>query len=135
MMKLFCMALLAGCLCCGSARSGVRMVDVVGGDTFTWAIELISSRVNDSSSCKKVVGELSREADRVEKAWREAFMSGEPSTREWCRIADAEARLFRKMAESRKQEKRRKSFLYRNWRMTASLPMKKRKKGFPRCAG
>lgn len=106
MMKLFCMALLAGCLCCGSARSGVRMVDVVGGDTFTWAIELISSRVNDSSSCKKVVGELSREADRVEKAWREAFMSGEPSTREWCRMADAEARLFRKMAESRKQEKK-----------------------------
>lgn len=106
MMKLFCMALLAGCLCCGSARSGVRMVDVVGGDTFTWAIELISSRVNDSSSCKKVVGELSREADRVEKAWREAFMSGEPSTREWCRIADAEARLFRKMVESRKQEKK-----------------------------
>lgn len=106
MMKLFCMALLAGCLCCGSARSGVRMVDVVGDDTFTKAVEMVGSQVNDSPSCKKVVEELSREASRVEKAWREAFMSGEPSTREWCRMADAEVRLFKKMAESRKQEKK-----------------------------
>lgn len=106
MMKLFCIALLPGCLCCGSARSGVRMVDVAGDDTFTRALETIGSQVKDSSSCKKVVEELNREADRVEKAWREAFMSGEPTTREWCRIADVEVRLFRKMAESRRQEKK-----------------------------
>lgn len=76
MVKLFCMALLAGFLCCGSARSGVRMVDVVGDETFTRALETIGSQVKDSSSCKKVVKELNREADRMEKAWREAFMSG-----------------------------------------------------------
>ncbi len=43
MMKLFCVALLAGCLCCGSARSGVRMVDVVGDDTFTKAVEMVAA--------------------------------------------------------------------------------------------
>lgn len=107
MMKLFCVALLAGCLCCGSARSGIRMVDVVGDDTFTKAVEMVGSRVKDSPSCKKAVKELSREADRLEKAWREAFMSGEPSTREWCRMSDAEVRLFRRIAESRKQKKKR----------------------------
>lgn len=106
MMKLFCVALLAGCLCCGSARSGIRMVDVVGDDTFTKAVEMVGSRVKDSPSCKKAVKELSREADRLEKAWREAFMSGEPSTREWCRMSDAEVRLFRRIAESRKQKKK-----------------------------
>ncbi len=58
MVKLFCMALLAGFLCCGSARSGVRMVDVVGGDeTFTMALGTIGSQVKDSSSCKKKSGQ------------------------------------------------------------------------------
>lgn len=103
MMKLFCVALLAGCLCCGSARSGVRMVDVVEDmvedDAFARAVETISSRVKDSASCKKVVEELNREADRLEKLWRKAFMSGEPTTREWCRMADAEVRLYRKLEE------------------------------------
>lgn len=70
MVKLFCMALLAGFLCCGSARSGVRMVDVVGDETFTRALGTIGSQVKDSSSCKKVVKELNREADRMEKAKR-----------------------------------------------------------------
>lgn len=110
MMKLFCMVLLAGSICCGSARSGVRMVDVVentvGDESFAMAMEMISSRVKDSSSCKKVVEELNREADRREKSWREAFMSGFPTTREWCRLADAEVRLYRECAESRKQEKK-----------------------------
>lgn len=106
MVKLFCMALLAGFLCCGSARSGVRMVDVVGDETFTRALGTIGSQVKDSSSCKKVVKELNREADRMEKAWREAFMSGPPTTQEWCRVADVDVQLFRKMAESRKREKK-----------------------------
>ena len=106
MVKLFCMALLAGFLCYGSARSGVRMVDVVGDETFTRALETIGSQVKDSSSCKKVVKELNREADRMEKAWREAFMSGPPTTQEWCRVADVDVQLFRKMAESRKREKK-----------------------------
>ena len=110
MMKLFCMVLLAGSIWCGNARSGVRMVDVVentvGDGSFARAMEAISSRVKDSASCKKVVEELNREADRREKSWREAFMSGEPATREWCRMADAEIRLYREWAQSRKQEKK-----------------------------
>lgn len=105
MMKLFCVALLAGSFCCGVARSGVRMVDVVGGDTFTKALETIGSQVKDSASCKKVAEQLNREADRQERLWREAFMSGFPTTREWCRLADIEVRLFRKMVEIRKEGK------------------------------
>ena len=42
----------------------------------------------------------------MEKAWREAFMSGPPTTQEWCRVADVDVQLFRKMAESRKREKK-----------------------------
>lgn len=108
MMKLFCMVLLAGCICCGNARSGVRMVDVVENGTFARALEMINAQVRDSASCRKVVEELNREADRQEQLWREAFRTGEPTTREWCRLADADVQLFRKLAESREMEKKEK---------------------------
>lgn len=110
MMKLFCMVLLAGSIFCGSARSGVRMVDVVedmmGDESFIRTLETIVSRVKDSVPCKKIAEQLNRKADRQEKSWREAFMSGSPTTQEWCRLAHAEVLLFRKLAESRKQEKK-----------------------------
>lgn len=107
MVKLFCMALLAGWAVCAVPSSAeVRMVDVVRNDTFTRALEKIGSQVKDSSSCKKVVKELNREADRLERLWREAFMSGAPTTQEWCRMADWDVQLFRKIAESRKQGKK-----------------------------
>ena len=82
------------------------MADVVGDDTFTKALETIGSQVKDSASCKKVVEELNREADRLEQLWREAFLSGFPTTREWCRMADVEARMFGKIGENRKREKK-----------------------------
>ena len=110
MMKLFCMVLLAGSIFCGSARSGVRMVDVVedmmGDESFIRTLETIVSQVKDSVPCKKIAEQLNRKADRQEKSWREAFMSGSPTTQEWCRLAHAEVLLFRKLAESRKQEKK-----------------------------
>ena len=99
--------LLCWTACVISAVAEVRMVDVVKDETFTRALEKIGSQVKDSASCKKVVKELNREADRLEKLWREAFMSGAPTTQEWCQMADWDIQLFRKIAESRKQEKKR----------------------------
>lgn len=92
----------------GFCGGGGSAVGCGRGDTFSRALETISSQVKDSEPCKKVVKELNREADRLEQLWRKAFLSGFPSTQEWCRMADMETRLFRRIAESRGQEKREK---------------------------
>lgn len=91
MVKLFCMAFLAGCLCCVSARSGVRMVDVVRKDASAAALDLVASRVKDAASCNKVAEQLNRKADCLERLWREAFLSGMPTLKERARIAEWEA--------------------------------------------
>lgn len=101
MVKLFCMALLAGCLCCGSARSGVRMADAVRENAEAAALDLIASRVKDSVSCKKAAEQLNREADRLERLWREAFMSGMPTLRERVQIAELEAQQWKRMRISK----------------------------------
>lgn len=103
---MFCAVLLCWTACVVSAVAEIRMVDVVRDETFTRALEKIGSQVKDSSSCKKVVEELNRKADRLERLWREAFMSGAPTTQECCRMADRDVQLFRKIAESRKQGKK-----------------------------
>lgn len=101
MMKLFCAAILAGFFCCGSARSGVRMVDVVREDAESAALDLIASQVRDAASCKKIAEQLNREADRQEKLWRQAFLSGMPTLRERAQIAELEARQWKKMKISK----------------------------------
>ena len=98
--------LLCWAVCVIPSAAEVRLSDVAKDDTFTKALETVGRRVKDSASCKEMAEQLNREADRLEQLWREAFLSGFPSTQEWCRIADVEARLFRKLAESREQEKK-----------------------------
>ena len=75
---------------CGiHAVAGVRIVDVMTkNDVFSQALEMIGTRIKDSTSCREVTEELSREADKQEKRWREAFMSGAPTPQEWCQIAE-----------------------------------------------
>ena len=96
MIKWFCMALVVGSLCCGSVRSSVRMVDAVREDADIAALDLIASQVRDSASCKKVAEQLNREADRQEKLWKQAFLSGMPTLRERVQIAELEARHWKK---------------------------------------
>ncbi|MCC8147519.1 hypothetical protein [Akkermansia sp.] len=98
--------LLCWAVCVIPSVAEVRLSDVMKDDAFTKALETVGRRVKDSASCKEVAEQLNREADRLEQLWREAFLSGFPSTQEWCRMADVEARLFRKVAESREQEKK-----------------------------
>ena len=83
---------------CGiHAVAGVRIVDVMTkNDVFSQALEMIGTRIKYSTSCREVTEELSREADKQEKRWREAFMSGAPTPQEWCQIAEFEAENFKK---------------------------------------
>lgn len=93
MMKLFHTFLLCCAVCCLRAEAEVRMVDVVTDTSFADTLKMVRT-IKDSSSCRKVVDVLNREADRQEKRWKEACLSGYPTPQEWLRMAECQAKTF-----------------------------------------
>ena len=100
---LFCAAMnflriifLCWAVCGIHAAAGVRTVDVVTSDAFSKALEMVGTRVKDAASCREVTEELNKEADKQEKLWREAIMSGAPTPHEWYQMAEFEMKSFKK---------------------------------------
>lgn len=83
MVKLFCMALLAGCLCYGSARSGVRMADAA------LVMSLFGTSLDDWADDNPFSGRAEMEREPVmESAWLY-----------WSSAPDRAARIWRELAE------------------------------------
>lgn len=59
-------------------------------------LEMVGTRVKDAASCREVTEELNKEADKQEKLWREAIMSGAPTPHEWYQMAEFEMKSFKK---------------------------------------
>lgn len=98
MMKLFHVFLLFCAVCCFRAEAEVRLVDAATDKSFGDALNMLGT-IRDSSSCRKVTDALNREADRQEKQWKEAFLSGYPTPEEWLRMAEFQVEKFGKALE------------------------------------
>lgn len=103
---IFLRILLYCAVCCVQAVAGIRLADVATESSPVMdALGTVGDRVRDSASCRKLTEEWNQQADREEKRWKEAYLSGCPTPREWVRMAEFESQEFERVFENQEFER------------------------------